>query len=111
MADIVREQFREHPFGTTLGLWGSILIGTGAYLYNRKIPFQLKVIQARILAQAGLITGVCVIGAANYLAQEETHRPASSNWKIRNFDASPSSPVDGAQVASSLTNKEAEKLK
>ena len=85
--DSVRELFRDHPFRTTLGLWGTILVGTGAYLYKRKIPFQLKVIQARILAQAGLITGVCVIGAANYLAHEETHRPASSNWKLRNFDA------------------------
>ena len=33
------------------------MVGTGAYLYTRQIPLQLKIIQARIIAQAGLIFG------------------------------------------------------
>ena len=46
---------RFRPFAT--GIWGGILVGTGAYLYTRQIPLQLKIIQARIIAQAGLIFG------------------------------------------------------
>ena len=32
---------------TTLGVWGTILLGTFAYLYNKPIPLQLKIIQVR----------------------------------------------------------------
>lgn len=31
----------------TLGVWGTILLGTFAYLYNKPIPLQLKIIQVR----------------------------------------------------------------
>lgn len=32
-----------------IGVWGTVLAGTGAYLYSRDMPFQLKVIQVSIL--------------------------------------------------------------
>ena len=68
------------------GTWGSILAGTGLYLYKREIPFQLKIISARILAQAGLIVGaLSIAGVSLYTAREQAAAPATSNWKLRDF--------------------------
>lgn len=60
------------------------------YLYKREIPTQLKVIQARIVAQAGLIGLVCGIGLVTVLtADGEPHEPVRSTWKLRDFTEKP----------------------
>lgn len=89
-SDRARAYVREHPFATTLSLWGGILAGTGIYLYKRQIPTQLKIIQARILAQAGLIVGAVSLGMVGWLASgDEPKVPAASSWKLRDFTPPP----------------------
>lgn len=82
-----REWIREHPFTAVLGLWGSVLGATGVYLYKRQIPTQLKIIQARIIAQAGLIVGAVSLAGVTYLTAGDDKKPAASSWKLRNFEA------------------------
>lgn len=96
--DSARDIFRDHPIGTTLGIWGSLIGVTVAYLWTRKIPFQLKIIQGRILAQAGLITGVCALGLGSYisnamdadaadkLTQPMTQKGGMGKWTARSFE-------------------------
>jgi hypothetical protein len=81
-----RQMFHDHPIQSTLGVWGSILAGTGLYLRKREIPFQLKVIQARIVAQWALV--FCAAGFAILsLTTEKRTEHASSTWKVRStFD-------------------------
>ena len=43
------------------------MVGTGAYLWRRNIPMSLKVIHARMVAQAGVIGGLCGVGAYSLL--------------------------------------------
>lgn len=67
-------------------MWGGILGATGAYLYTRNIPTQLKIIQARILAQAGLIVGAVSMAGVSYVTSaEKRHKPATSSWKLRDY--------------------------
>ena len=59
-------------------------------MYKRDIPFQLKVISARILAQAGLIMGaVSLAGVSVLTSHEQAAGPATSNWKLRDFSEQP----------------------
>lgn len=80
-----------------------MLAGTGVYLWKRDIPFQLKVISARILAQAGLIMGaVSLAGVSVLTSHEQAQGPATSNWKLRDFSevgAERPSPARQAAVA------------
>jgi hypothetical protein len=66
----LRSLLRKHPFQIVLGTWGSVLALTGAFLWRRQIPFQLKVIQARILAQASLVSGAGVFAALSLTSSE-----------------------------------------
>ena len=38
------------------------MAGTGMYLWRRNIPTSLKVIHARMVAQGGVIAGLCGVG-------------------------------------------------
>ncbi len=55
-------------------------------MYKREIPTQLKVIQARIVAQAGLIFLVCGLGLAHLLGEDaHEEKYARSSWKLRDY--------------------------
>ena len=45
------------------------MVGTGAYLWRRNIPMSLKVIHARMVAQAGVIGGLCCAGAYSIFSE------------------------------------------
>ena len=82
-----REIMRQHPFESVLSVWGGVLVAVGINLWRRQIPFQLKVITARILAQAVLVGGAGTFAVAALTANEKHHAgPATSSWVIRNFD-------------------------
>jgi hypothetical protein len=106
-----RDLFRDHPIQSVLGVWGSILAVTGLYLRKREIPFQLKVIQARIVAQWGLV--FCATGFALLsLTAEKKSEPVSSTWKVRStFDlpegsAISAAPAMGANSLSEIKKRE-----
>jgi hypothetical protein len=86
-----RALMRARPFEVVLGTWGSVLVATGAFLWRRQIPFQLKVIQARILAQASLVSGAMVFGALSLSAEapagaaEAAPGTQHQQWMLRNF--------------------------
>ena len=61
---------------------------------------QLKIIQARIYAQAGLISGAAGLAFATAMTSDEQHKgPATSSWKVRNFEAPVQKPQLGAPQA------------
>lgn len=60
----VRKQFRESPVLTIGGAWAVMLGGTVGFVWTRRIPLQLKIIQGRIVAQAALLGG-CILGAVS----------------------------------------------
>jgi len=51
--------FKENPVGVVGLAWGTVLGATMFHIRTQKIPFQLKVIQSRIVAQGFLLAG-CV---------------------------------------------------
>jgi hypothetical protein len=60
----------------------------------RPIPVQLKIIQARIYAQAGLISGAAGLALATSLTSDQQAKgPATSSWKVRNFEPVAASPA------------------
>lgn len=88
----LRSQLRAHPFETVLGLWGSVLAATGAFLWRRQIPLQLKIIQARILAQASLVTGAGLFALSSLggAADEAADAPAAAQqFLLRAFEEVP----------------------
>jgi hypothetical protein len=101
--------FRDHPIQSVLGVWGSILAGTGLYLRKREIPFQLKVIQARIVAQWALV--FCAGGFALLsLTAEKKSEPVSSTWKVRStFDLPDGQSVSSAPAMGSHSLTEIKK--
>jgi len=84
----LRSLLRKHPFQIVLGTWGSVLALTGAFLWRRQIPFQLKVIQARILAQASLVSGAGVFAALSLTSSEPeaaAGTTAQPSFMLRDF--------------------------
>lgn len=67
------------------------MVGTGAYVYTRPIPMALKVIQARMVAQAGVVAAVCIAGAVTMISADEPQAHATSSWQVREFNADGSS--------------------
>ena len=57
--DTFRATFRENPITLVGGSWALLVGGTLLYVKQKKIPLQLKIIQARMVAQGALLTG-CV---------------------------------------------------
>ncbi len=57
--DAFRATFRENPITLVGGSWALLVGGTLLYVKQKKIPLQLKIIQARMVAQGALLTG-CV---------------------------------------------------
>ena len=60
--DAFKQAFRENPITLVGGSWLAVVAGTLFVVQRKKIPMQLKIIQARIVAQGALLTG-CVRGA------------------------------------------------
>ena len=56
---VFKDAFREHPISMVGGSWLALVGGTLFVVNKKKIPFQLKVIQSRIVAQGALL-GACV---------------------------------------------------
>ncbi len=57
--DAFKQAFRENPIGLVGGSWLAVVAGTLFVVHRKQIPLQLKIIQARIVAQGALLTG-CV---------------------------------------------------
>ena len=57
--DAFKQAFRENPIGLVGGSWLAVVAGTLFMVHRKQIPLQLKIIQARIVAQGALLTG-CV---------------------------------------------------
>ena len=91
-----REWFQEHPFAGVLGAWGTLVGGTLAYVWARPLPLQLKIITARLVAQAGMLTGAASFGLAAYLSSSQGHfdqpKVATSTWKLRDYSVVPAEP-------------------
>lgn len=72
------------------GLWGSAVVGTLFYIKRRQIPTQLKVIQARMVAQAALIVGVCGLAGMSYMSSSvDKHHGGNRGYKLRDFEVKP----------------------
>jgi len=85
-----RQYVQDHPFSTVLGLWGTVLGGTFLYISKKQLPTQLKIIQARIVAQAGLIVGAVGLGFAAYMDSDKgAAKHATSSWKLRDYSVAP----------------------
>eukprot|EP01138_Halocafeteria_seosinensis_P014941 gb/GECG01015252.1/.p1 GENE.gb/GECG01015252.1/~~gb/GECG01015252.1/.p1 ORF type:complete len:145 (+),score=16.33 gb/GECG01015252.1/:1-435(+) len=85
---IVRGWCQERPLTAGVGLWATGMVGTGVYLYNRKMRTSLKVIQARILAQAGILLGITLAGVISYIADDgSASKPASTSMQLRQVRA------------------------
>ena len=61
IAQLLRRTFREYPVTSVGGSWALMLGGTVGFIWTRRIPLQLKIIQGRIVAQAALLGG-CILG-------------------------------------------------
>uniref|UniRef100_A0A7S1C920 HIG1 domain-containing protein n=1 Tax=Bicosoecida sp. CB-2014 TaxID=1486930 RepID=A0A7S1C920_9STRA len=58
----------ERPLTMAVGLWASLMVGTGLYIYKRKsMSFSQKLIHSRLVAQAGVLTGICSVAIVNVL--------------------------------------------
>lgn len=90
-----------------LGVWGTLLTGTLVFVWRRPLPLQLKIITARIVAQAGLLSGAAGFGLAAYLSSTSDDaartKVASSSWKLRDYsvptDVAAAQPVAQAAAA------------
>ncbi len=60
----LRRVIREHPVATVGGTWAGVLALTIGWVWTRRIPLQLKIIQGRIVAQGALLSG-CIVAAAS----------------------------------------------
>ena len=60
----LRLAIREHPVATVGGTWAGVLGLTIAYVWTRRIPLQLKIIQGRLVAQGALLGG-CILAAVS----------------------------------------------
>jgi hypothetical protein len=74
-----------------LGVWGALLSGTLVVVWRRPLPLQLKIITARIVAQAGILSGAAAFGLVAYLTHTGSNdaaaraKVASSSWKLRDY--------------------------
>ena len=102
----LRGWFQAHPFLGVFGVWGTMVGGTLAVVWQRPLPLQLKIITARIVAQAGLLGGAAAFGLAAYLAASpdgdsadaHARKVASSSWKLRDYSR-PAAPAAAAGAA------------
>ncbi len=60
----IRSVIREHPVESVVGTWAGVLALTVGFVWSRRIPLQLKIIQGRIVAQGALLSG-CVVAAVS----------------------------------------------
>lgn len=90
--------FNEHPFGVTFGVWGTVLGITLMRLAKKNIPTNVKIIEARIIAQAGLLGGAAAFGLSTYLGGDDKHKRkvATSSWKVRDDFDLPAKPAQAA---------------
>ena len=72
-----------------LGVWGALLSGTLVVVWRRPLPLQLKIITARIVAQAGILSGAAAFGLVAYMTHSNDAaaraKVASSSWKLRDY--------------------------
>jgi hypothetical protein len=108
--DGIKSYFNEHPFGVTFGVWGTVLGVTLLKLAKKQIPTNVKIIEARIIAQAGLLAGAAAFGLSSYLSEDSSHKrvkTATSSWKVRDFEEKPRSAAVAAAVATPLESEAA----
>lgn len=65
----IRAYTQAKPLQTAVGLWATLMVGTGLYVYKRKsMTLSQKIIHARLVAQAGVLTGICSAAAINVIS-------------------------------------------
>lgn len=87
--DTAKAYFNAHPFGVTFGVWGTVLGITLLRLAKKQIPTNVKIIEARIIAQAGLLAGAAAFGLSTLLTEDSDKKrikTATSSWKVRDFE-------------------------
>ena len=73
-----------------------------AYLWTRKIPFQLKVIQGRIVAQGFLLAGCCLAAVASYYVPQAVSSTGRSGARVNtskyDLDLAPKAAVSATEA-------------
>lgn len=59
------------------------MAGTGAYLYSKPMKPSIRVIYARLVAQAGVVTGILGAGLASFMMQDTEEKPEFGSLQIR----------------------------
>ena len=88
-----RTFFRENTLVAGVGLWATTMGLTGAYVWSKPIPTGLEVIQARMVAQAGVIGALCTVGLLQLVAPDEHEVKTSSVINTNNFRQIRAKPV------------------
>jgi hypothetical protein len=71
-------------------------------------PAQLKIIQARLFAQAGLIGLAVTLALVTVLTEDEQAvGPATSSWKLRSFEPVAAAPATGMAGSPAAARTEA----
>ncbi len=71
-----------------------------AYLWTRKIPFQLKVIQGRIVAQGFLLAGCCLAAVASYYVPVAVSSTGRSGARVNTskYDIAPKAAASATEA-------------
>ena len=75
-------------------MWALGLATTGVYVWRKPIPTPMKVIHARMVAQAGVILGLCGAGIIAFLTPS-THAPTGAvvnKTQFRETKGTPAAP-------------------
>ena len=78
-----RALFRENPIQMIGGTWLALVGGTLFVVQRKKIPLQLKIIQARIVAQGALLGGAGVAAILSVLAPPPPPKTYQERYAVR----------------------------
>mmetsp|Transcript_279 Transcript_279/g.800 ORF Transcript_279/g.800 Transcript_279/m.800 type:complete len:198 (-) Transcript_279:156-749(-) len=67
---LVRQYGQDNPLKVSVGLWAAVMVTTLTWvtIKKRHLPLSMRVIHARLVAQAAVLSGVCTAGLMNVLA-------------------------------------------
>lgn len=66
---LVRQYGQDNPLKVSVGMWAAVMVTTLTYVTVKKrhLPLSMRVIHARLVAQAAVLSGVCTAGLMNVL--------------------------------------------
>ena len=100
-----RANSQDHPLTSVVGLWATLMVGTGAYLYSKPMKPSIRVIYARLVAQAGVVTGILGGGLATFLMQDEKEKPEFGSLQIRELTNKEGKRIRMEEVAAQTQEK------